>query len=223
MRNTRTSSASVPLRSERFMRHAIELHRGAVIRLALGQTRSMADAQDIAQDVFIQLLKSTTAFADDAHLRAWLLRVTYNRCVDFHRQAWQRHVDARDSDELLVNHPCEDAAAETLFEHPVWTAMERLPEKLRVALHLHYVEGLTTDEAARIMGCLLAAARTRLHRGRKKLLAELKAGEAGSAPSAPHSSTPHRQPQHTRMPTHRGTPLDIPPVISSEGDTRELH
>ena len=75
------------LRSDVFMRHAIELHRGAVIRLALGQTGSAADAQDVAQDTFIQLLKSTKTFTDDQHLRAWLLRVTHNRCLDLRRQA----------------------------------------------------------------------------------------------------------------------------------------
>lgn len=223
MRDTHTPNSSVPLRPECFMHHAIEVHRGAVIRLALGQTRSMADAQDIAQDVFIQLLRSTTAFADDAHLRAWLLRVTYNRCVDFHRQAWQRHVDARDSDELLANQPCNDAAVEALFEHPVWAAMERLPEKLRVALHLHYVEGLAIDDAARVMGCLPAAARTRMHRGRKKLLAELKADETHSAPDAPRDMTPPWQPQYACAPEHRGTPLGIPPVISSKGEPHEPH
>lgn len=61
----------------------------------------------------------------------------------------------------------------------------RLPDKLRCALHLFYVEGYGIAEVADILGCTEAAARTRLHRGRKKLAAELARLEAaGSAPAS---------------------------------------
>ena len=64
------------LRSEEFMNEAIAAHQGAVYRLALSQTRSTADAQDVMQDVFIKLMRSQVPFRDGDHLRAWLLRVT---------------------------------------------------------------------------------------------------------------------------------------------------
>lgn len=68
--------------------------------------------------------------------------------------------------------------------------MGRLPDKLRCALHLHYVEGYGIAEVADILGCTEAAARTRLHRGRKKLAAELARVEAaGHAPVSTHSTT----------------------------------
>ena len=54
------------LRSEEFMDEAIAAHQGAVYRLALGQTRSAADAQD----VFIKLMRSQVRFRDSDHLRA---------------------------------------------------------------------------------------------------------------------------------------------------------
>lgn len=82
-----------------------------------------------------------------------------------------------------------DPTIEEVVSHPVWTAMERLPDKLRCALHLHYVEGYGIAEVADILGCTEAAARTRLHRGRKKLTAELARLEAaGSAPASTHST-----------------------------------
>lgn len=171
---TPTDKAAGPaLRSEAFMDHAIARHRGAVIRLALARTRSMADAQDIAQNVFIKLLKSQVRFHDDEHLKAWLLRATHDACVDLHRQAWRRHVETREDMATLVDQYPADPALEAVMDHPVWIAMGRLPDKLRIALHLHYVEGYSVDETAKIMGCLPAAARTRLHRGRKKLQQEL--------------------------------------------------
>ena len=175
------------LRSEAFMEHAIERHRGAVLRLALARTRNAADAQDVAQDVFIKLLRSTTRFHDDDHLHAWLLRATHDSCVDLHRQAWRRRVETREDMAVVADRETWDPTIEEVVSHPVWTAMERLPDKLRCALHLHYVEGYGIAEVADILGCTEAAARTRLHRGRKKLTAELTRLEA--ARSAP-ASTP---------------------------------
>lgn len=175
------------LRSEAFMEHAIERHRGAVLRLALARTRNAADAQDVAQDVFIKLLRSTTRFHDDDHLHAWLLRATHDSCVDLHRQAWRRRVETREDMAVVADRETWDPTIEEVVNHPVWTAMERLPDKLRCALHLHYVEGYGIAEVADILGCTKAAARTRLHRGRKKLTAELTRLEA--ARSAP-ASTP---------------------------------
>ena len=175
------------LRSEAFMEHAIERHRGAVLRLALARTRNAADAQDVAQDVFIKLLRSTTRFHDDDHLHAWLLRATHDSCVDLHRQAWRRRVETHEDMAAVADRETWDPTIEEVVNHPVWTAMERLPDKLRCALHLHYVEGYGIAEVADILGCTEAAARTRLHRGRKKLTAELTRLEA--ARSAP-ASTP---------------------------------
>lgn len=175
------------LRSEAFMEHAIERHRGAVLRLALARTRNAADAQDVAQDVFIKLLRSTTRFHDDDHLHAWLLRATHDSCVDLHRQAWRRRVETHEDMAAVADRETWDPTIEEVVNHPAWTAMERLPDKLRCALHLHYVEGYGIAEVADILGCTEAAARTRLHRGRKKLTAELTRLEA--ARSAP-ASTP---------------------------------
>lgn len=136
------------LQSEAFMEHAIEHHRGAVLRLALARTHSATDAQDIAQDVFIKLLRSATRFHDDDHLRAWLLRATHDSCIDLHRQAWRRRVETHEDMAAVADRETWDPAIEEVVNHPVWTAMERLPDKLRCALHLHYVEGYGIAEVA---------------------------------------------------------------------------
>lgn len=181
--------SGVAARPDAFMEHAVERHRGAVIQLALARTRSAADAQDIAQEVFIKLLRSTARFHDDEHLRAWLLRATHDSCVDLHRQAWRRRVETREDMGAVADRATMDPAIEEVMDHPVWTAMGRLPDKLRCALHLHYVEGYGIAEVAGILGCTEAAARTRLHRGRKKLAAEIARLEAaGPAPAPAHST-----------------------------------
>ncbi|MFR3274449.1 MAG: RNA polymerase sigma factor [Collinsella phocaeensis] len=181
--------SGVAARPDVFMEHAVERHRGAVIQLALARTRSAADAQDIAQEVFIKLLRSTARFHDDDHLRAWLLRATHDSCVDLHRQAWRRRVETREDMGAIADRATMDPAIEEVMDHPVWTAMGRLPDKLRCALHLHYVEGYGIAEVAGILGCTEAAARTRLHRGRKKLAAEIARLEAAGPAPAPARRT----------------------------------
>lgn len=115
-------AAGPVLRSEAFMEHAVERHRGPVIRLALARTRNMADAQDIAQNVFIKLLKSQVRFHDDEHLKAWLLRATHDACVDLHRQAWRRRVETREDMAALMDQDPVDPALEAVMDHPVWIA-----------------------------------------------------------------------------------------------------
>lgn len=160
-------------RGEAFMRQAMAAHGSAVYLVALAQTRCEADAQDVAQDVFLRLLTSTSVFTSDEHLRAWLLRVTVNRCRELHRALWRRRVDALDEQaELRLPSPSagtEDAALAELRADPVWQALRRLPAKLRVVALLHYVEEYDTAQIARIVGSPPATVRTRLHRARKQM------------------------------------------------------
>lgn len=58
------------LKSEEFMNDAILAYQGMVLRVALNQTRNMADAEDVVQDVFIKLMKTRASFRDEEHPRA---------------------------------------------------------------------------------------------------------------------------------------------------------
>lgn len=151
-----------PLRSEEFLRSAMALHGDAVFRLALCRMRCAADAEDVYQDVFLRLLRDRTAFTGDEHLKAWLLRVTLNRCASLWRSPFRRHAALDEIDSLCVPPPDPEGAA-------LWEAVGRLPAPLRTAVHLHYAEGYGTEEIARLTGVRPATVRTRLHRARNQL------------------------------------------------------
>ena len=140
---------------EAFLKQAMADWGDAVYRLALGQTRSRADAEDVYQDVFLRLLDSGTAFESPEHLKVAL------------DPEW----DAPDA----AAHDDEDAA--------VWDAVGQLPEQQRTAVHLHYVEGYSTEEIASALDCRPATARTWLFRARARIRELLEADAAEDAPA----------------------------------------
>ena len=147
--------------SEILLRNAMEHHGAAVYRLALCRMQSIQDAEDVYQEVFLRLLDQDTSDWDEEHLRAWLLRCTVNRCCDLHRFRLRRPVLALED---LPEMAAPDSGAAEL-----WDAVARLPEKLRVPLHLYYAEGYSTEEIAGLLDIPAATVRTRLRRARNKL------------------------------------------------------
>lgn len=164
-----------PRRTEAFLTRAMADWGDAVFRLALSLTRSRADAEDIYQDVFLRLYNDTTSFTSNDHLKAWLLRVTTNRCYDLAKSGWKRRTVAFDptrDDRAIPAREPQDAA--------LWEAVGQLPDNLRAAVHLHYVEGYSTDEVARLLNCQPATARTWLFRARERVREILSARDASN-------------------------------------------
>lgn len=187
--NNEERGEGAPPRSEEFLASAMERFGGSVYLVALSQTRSEQDAQDVAQDVFVRLFCSTTRFESDEHLKAWLLRVTINRCHELYRGFWRRSVSTLDNEPgldegarsgarhgddtgtssgALADDPA-DVLVRRLERTPVWSAVARLPSDQRAALVLFYVEEYSCDQIAQIMGVRPATVRTKLHRARLRL------------------------------------------------------
>ncbi|WP_080799882.1 RNA polymerase sigma factor [Arabiibacter massiliensis] len=187
-----------PLRSDAFLARAMDAWGDTVYRVALAQTGSPSDADDVYQDVFLRLLEDATPFESDEHLKAWLLRVTVNRCHDLARSSWNRRTEGLGAEQAR-------AAAPEPFRSDVWEVVGTLPEHLRAAVHLFYVEGYSTDEIARIVGCQPATVRTRLHRAREQLRTSMEADRA--EPNDPR--TPGKEPTDERAQTEpRRLPFD---------------
>ena len=130
-----------------------------VYRLAYAQTRSRHDADDVFQDVFLQVVRRCPQFDNEAHEKAWLIRVTLNRLKSHWRAAWRRH-DVPLDDRIPFPAP-EDSALDE--------ALRRLAPKYRAAVHLYYYEGYSAEEIARMSGEKPSTIRTRLTRARAQL------------------------------------------------------
>mgnify|MGYP002904198421 CR=1 FL=1 len=94
--------------NEAFAQNA-EKYMDTVFRVAYGWLKNPDDANDVTQDVLIELYKTDKAFESDAHLKNWLIRVTVNRCKMLFRSPWRRHEDIDDYAETLSFEQPRDA------------------------------------------------------------------------------------------------------------------
>ena len=135
----------------------------AMYRIALSHMTRREDAEDVVHDVFIKYMQASPSFADDDHERAWLIRVTVNRCRDLlRRRAIRRYVGFDEIEEI----PAEEEPYEG---QGVVSMVSTLPEKYRSVMVLHYLEGYSVEKTATILGLSLSATKMRLSRGREML------------------------------------------------------
>ena len=133
-----------------------------VYRMAMVYLGQRADAEDVTQEVFLKLLSRAPVFADGEHEKRWLLRVTVNQCRDQLRSPWRKVSGLEEN--FPLNSPEDFGIAD---------AVVRLPEKYKAPIHLHYYEGYSVAEVARILKLGESAVKMRLKRGRELLKLEL--------------------------------------------------
>lgn len=138
---------------------ADSLYRIAVVHLG-----SPAEAEDVLQEAFVKLLGRGKPFNDGEHQKRWLIRVTINLCKDRLRSAWHRQTVSLEDAAL-------SAAAEE--DREILELVLSLPPAYKAAVHLHYYEGYTVAEIARILGLTQGAVKMRLQRGRDYLRMEM--------------------------------------------------
>ena len=141
-------------------------YQHTVYRAALAYCRNIQDAEDITHDVFLTRFAHEASFPDSEAEKAWLLRVTVNRCKNLLKSFRRRFTV-----------PLEDAEnlCETPAEHSVYDAVNALPPKYRIVIHLYYYEGYNVREIAGMTKRSETAVQTQLARARgllKKALGE---------------------------------------------------
>lgn len=138
-------------------------YHNMVYRIALTATRSVQDAEDVTQTVFLKLLDGCPA-PQPGKERAWLAQVTVNACRNLMRSFWNRKTEPLDEN---ISFPAPEEAL--LFD----TVMA-LPTKLRIVIHLHYYEGYTCAEIGQMLRLSSSAVSMRLHRARNMRRSSLK-------------------------------------------------
>jgi len=137
---------------------AVTRHADMVVRIAFHHLRNQADAEDITQEVFLKLLQKP-GFHDDEHMKAWLIQVTINQCKNHRKSFWQRNTEG-----LTVDWQAFDTEQQSMLDE-----LFKLPPHYRNVIYLHYYEGYTLAEIARILNRNVNTVGSWLGRAKKKL------------------------------------------------------
>lgn len=148
------------LNKQEFTR-AAEKHMDTIYRVAYSWLKNSDDANDVTQEVLLQLYRTDKEFESDSHMKNWLIRVAINQCKKIFRSPWSK---LEDIDEYAETLGFEQEDYRELFD-----AVMRLDQKYRVPLMLFYYEGYTTAEIASILKLPENTVSTRLSRARAKL------------------------------------------------------
>ena len=144
---------------------AYDLYGAQLYRVAYSLLQSRESAEDAVQDTFARYMTYEKPFRDEEHEKAWLIRVTINRCRDLQRAGSVREYTPQED---LLHHPGQpdDGWQEG---QPVLRAVLALPEKYRTVLVLHGLEGQPVEVIASELHITASAVKMRLKRGREML------------------------------------------------------
>lgn len=157
----------------------VDTWQDMVFNTALGIVQNAEDAEDISQEVFVQVYQSVSSFKGDSKFSTWLYRIAITKSLDHERRkkrkkrfAFVKSLFGEESEVIIhppdFNHPGvvmdkkENAAA--LFQ-----AINTLPENQRIAFSLHKVEGLSYQEVSEVMNTTVSSVESLMHRAKNNL------------------------------------------------------
>lgn len=162
----------------------VDTWQDMVYNTALGIVQQQEDAEDVAQEVFVQVYQSIDGFKGNSKFSTWLYRITISKAMDHERRkkrkkrfALIRTIFGEDNEQVVdspdFNHPG------VLFDRKEKAAilfgeMNKLPENQRIAFVLNKVEGLSYQEISEIMETTVPAVESLLHRAKTNLRKWLK-------------------------------------------------
>jgi len=169
-------------------RTLVETYQSRVYNTVLAIVQHPNDAEDVAQEVFVQVFESIGRFGGDQKLTAWIYRIATTKALEAYRKRHARKrlgatpfsfltrlfgADEADGPDDRL-HPAD-------FEHPgvkleqqerariLFGAISRLPEQQKVAFTLHHIEGLSYQEITEVMQTSLSSVESLLHRAKQNL------------------------------------------------------
>ncbi len=153
-----------------------ETYKDKVFSIAVyssGGDRSIAD--DVTQQIFLKLFTAIQQFRGDSEFTTWLYRLVVNACMD-ERRRHRRLLPWGDTATMKTpseKKPQEKQYARLEVSEAVQAAIAELKPKFRLPILLKYIEGLSYEEIASVMGCSKGTVASRLNRGHSQLAKRL--------------------------------------------------
>jgi len=157
----------------------VEKYKDRIFQLCYKFVRNHEDAEDLTQDIFIQVYKKADKFEYKSTVFTWLYRITMNKSVNYlRRKEWSKlfkriEFDIKENAQDMIP-ASKDDNPDSLIQVSqkktiIQKALNSLPKNQRVAFHLHNVEELPYAKIADIMECSISAVESRIHRAKLNL------------------------------------------------------
>ncbi len=170
-----TSSSTSVMDNEKFEQIVSE-HSSFVYNVAYRMMGNPDDADEVVQDTFLSAYRARNRFRGDAQVTTWLYRIATNAALMRLRKNSRKKEISTDPTEVYQRIDRADwadapdrTALNNELSQEIQRGIETLPDDLKVAVILRDVQGLTNDEAARVLEVSVSALKARLHRGRVML------------------------------------------------------
>jgi RNA polymerase sigma-70 factor (ECF subfamily) len=164
----------------------VEKYKRPVLNLVYRMIRDMTEAEDIAQNVFVQVFKSASRYEISSKFTTWLFTIARNLSLNEIRRRSRHPADSLDTPHPeMEDHPRYQFEDKKTFTPPesllqgelekkILEAMGELPENQRTAILLCQQGELSYEEIAKVLGTSLSATKSLIHRGRETLKQKLK-------------------------------------------------
>ncbi len=147
-------------------------HHRRVYSICLRMLQNASEAEDLTQDVFIQLYRKIGSFRGDSAFTTWLHRLTVNQVLMHFRKRtvkFEKTTEEGETPVQVVNGTSNPNKMPIVDKIALENAIEQLPEGYKNVFVLHDVEGYEHEEVARILGCSVGTSKSQLHKARLKL------------------------------------------------------
>jgi len=168
---------------EQVYRQLVLQYQDKIFNTCISLVKNAEDADDLSQEVFIEIFRSIHKFREDSLLSTWIYRIAVNKSLEHLRRMKRKKragiltwFNKKDQD---MNQKATD------FNHPgvqleneeqsriLFRAVEKLPESQKIAFTLHKLEGLSYGQIAAVMQKTLSSIESLMHRAKKNLRKEL--------------------------------------------------
>jgi RNA polymerase sigma-70 factor (ECF subfamily) len=149
-----------------------ERHNRRVYSLCLRMTQNASEAEDLAQEVFIQLFRKIGSFRGESAFTTWLHRMTVNQVLMHFRKRSVKLEQTTEEGETpvqIVKGTENPNSMPVIDRIALDKAIAQLPPGYRTVFTLHDIEGHEHEEIARMLGCSVGTSKSQLHKARMKL------------------------------------------------------
>lgn len=152
-------------------------HHRRVYSVCLRMLQNTSEAEDLTQDVFIQLYRKIGSFRGDSAFTTWLHRMTVNQVLMHFRKRtvkFEKTTEEGETPDQIVTGTANPERMRIVDKIALDNAIDQLPSGYKNVFVLHDVEGFEHEEVAKILGCSVGTSKSQLHKARLKLQKLLK-------------------------------------------------